>query len=209
MDPINGTKVQNNINIITVIYKMSNSQYLGYLGTQKCCNSKKTGAQGSIGIQGPIGPKGFIGVTGPQGIVGPTGLSCTGPTGPKTFIIDHPSNENKYLIHGCLEGAEAGVYYRGKATITDNKSVLIQLPDYVSPLATELTVELTPIYSLLTINDKTNNLETSEIENNCFTVYGKNGSFYWTVYGKKNEILIEPDKSSVEVHGQGPYKWYY
>jgi hypothetical protein len=188
---------------------MSNSQYLGYLGTQKCCNSKKIGVQGSIGIQGPIGPRGFIGVAGPSGIEGPTGDCCTGPTGPtnKTFIIDHPSNENKFLVHACLEGPEAGIYYRGKATIIDNNSVAIQLPDYVAPLATELTVELTPIYS----ND--NNIcrciyETSEIENNSFTVYGKNGSFYWTVYGKQNDILIEPDKTSVNIRGEGPYKWY-
>jgi len=189
---------------------MSNSQYLGYLGTQKCCNSKKTGVQGSIGIQGSIGPKGFVGVTGPQGIQGPTGFCCTGPTGStdKTFIIDHPSDENKFLVHACLEGPEAGVYYRGKATIIDNNSVTIQLPEYLVSLATELTVELTSIYSNNNIIS-TGVYETSEIENTCFTVYGKNGSFYWTVYGKQNDILIEPDKSSVELHGQGPYKWYY
>jgi len=187
---------------------MSNSQYLGYLGTQKCCNSKKTGVQGSVGIQGPIGPKGFVGVTGPQGIQGPTGFCCTGPTGSKTFIIDHPFNENKLLVHACLEGPEAGVYYRGKATIIDNSSVTIQLPSYVASLATELTVELTSIYSNNNIIS-TGIYETSEIENNCFTVYGKNGSFYWTVYGKQNDILIEPDKTSVNVCGEGPYKWYY
>jgi hypothetical protein len=184
---------------------MSNSQYLGYLGTQKCCHSNKRGAQGPAGIQGPIGPKGFIGVTGPQGIEGPTGFSCTGPTGSKTFIIDHPSEENKYLVHACLEGPEAGVYYRGRETIENNEFVIITLPDYVAPLAIELTIELTPIYS----NTNTPCVyETSEIENNQFTVYGKNGSFYWTVYGKKNEILIEPDKSSIQVRGNGPYRWY-
>jgi hypothetical protein len=186
---------------------MSHSQYLGYLGTKPCCNSNVRGPHGTIGIQGPTGPRGNVGPTGPQGIYGPTGFSLTGPTGPrnKTFIIDHPSNKNKYLIHACLEGPEAGVYYRGKSTIEDDHSVVIFLPDYVEPLATELTVELTPIYS----NANTPNIyETSEIENNKFTVFGKNGSFYWTVYGKKNEILIEPNKESVNVCGQGPYKWY-
>jgi hypothetical protein len=183
---------------------MSNSQYLGYLGRQKCCNSKKRGAQGPTGNQGPTGPKGFVGVTGPNGIEGPTGFSCTGPTGPKTFIIDHPSDENKYLVHACLEGPEAGVYYRGKASIENDESIAINLPDYVEPLAEELTIELTPIYSI----QGPRIYETSEIENNCFTVYGKNGSFYWTVYGKKNEILIEPDKDSISVRGNGPYTWY-
>jgi hypothetical protein len=187
---------------------MSNSQYLGYLGTQKCCNSKKTGPQGEIGVQGPTGPRGLIGATGPRGIEGPTGFSCTGPTGPsnKTFIIDHPSNDDKYLVHACLEGPEAGVYYRGKATIENNESVVINLPNYVAPLATELTVELTPLHSS---TNAPSVYETSEIENNSFTVYGKNGSFYWTVYGKKNEILTEPNKNDVKVRGNGPYKWYY
>ena len=35
----------------------------------------------------------------------------------KTFIIDHPIDKNKYLVHGCLEGPEFGVYYRGKSEI--------------------------------------------------------------------------------------------
>ena len=183
---------------------MSNSQYLGYLGRQKCCNSKKRGAQGPTGIQGPTGPRGFVGVTGPNGIEGPTGFSCTGPTGPKTFIIDHPSDETKYFVHACLEGPEAGIYYRGKASIDNNELVVIDLPDYVAPLANELTVELTPIYS----SKEPRTYETSEIENNQFTVYGKNGNFYWTVYGKKNEILVDPDKNGISVRGNGPYTWY-
>jgi len=189
---------------------MSKSQYLGYFGTQKCCNSNKTGAQGSTGLQGQIGPRGFVGVTGPRGIEGPTGFCCTGPTGPsvKTFIIEHPSDENKYLVHGCLEGPEAGVYYRGKATITNNNSLIIQLPDYVASLATELTVELTPVFSSISTNS-TCVYETSEIEDNKFTVYGKNGTIYWTVYGKKNDILIEPCKNSIKLCGNGPYKWYW
>ena len=80
------------------------------------------------------------------------------------------------------------------------------MPDYVKPLTTDLTVELTPIYSHTA--PEPNIYETSEIENNCFTVYGKNGSFYWTVYGKKNDILVEPDKTSINVYGNGPYKWH-
>jgi hypothetical protein len=187
---------------------MSNSQYLGYFGTQKCCNSNKTGVQGSVGVQGQIGPRGLVGVTGPRGIEGPTGFCCTGPTGSsvKTFIIDHPSNENKYLVHGCLEGAEAGVYYRGMSKIDNDTCVTIKLPDYVCHIAIDLSVEITSIYSH---TSSPNVYETSEIENNKFIVYGKNGSFYWTVYGKKDDIIIEPNKNDIEVRGNGPYKWYY
>jgi hypothetical protein len=48
----------------------------------------------------------------------------------------------------------------------------------------------------------------SDVENNEFKVYGKTGKFFWTVYGLRNEILVEPDKNSINVNGDGPYKWY-
>ena len=50
-------------------------------------------------------------------------------------------------------------------------------------------------------------LGTSKVENNEFTVYGKNSEFFWSVYGKRNSIIVEPLKKDVEVKGNGPYKW--
>jgi hypothetical protein len=121
----------------------------------------------------------------------------------KTFVIDHPLDQSKYLVHACLEGPEAGVYYRGKGEIIDNKSVSITLPDYVSALATDLTVQITPIY-----NGKINVLNASEIENNSFTVYGESScKFHWTVYGKRGAVRTEPFKNDVSVKGSGPYLW--
>jgi hypothetical protein len=121
----------------------------------------------------------------------------------KTFVIDHPLDESKYLVHACLEGPEAGVYYRGKGEITDDKSTTIGLPDYVSALATDLTVQITPIY-----NGKMNLLNASEIENNSFTVYGESScKFHWTVYGKRGTVRTEPFKNDVSVKGSGPYLW--
>jgi len=131
-------------------------------------------------------------------------------TTPKSFIIDHPLDNSKYLIHACLEGPEAGVYYRGTSTITNNKFILIQLPYYVSILASNFTIQITPIYD--------ENLESNEIvinknyyaglvKNNSFTVYGNNGSFYWHVYGERLQIETEPYKNTVIVNGDGPYKW--
>jgi hypothetical protein len=61
----------------------------------------------------------------------------------KTFVIDHPIDKNKYLVHACLEGPEAGVYYRGKSEIVNNDFVEIILPDYVDLLATEFTIQIT------------------------------------------------------------------
>ncbi len=81
----------------------------------------------------------------------------------------------------------------------------IYLPDYVEKLATDFTIQLTPIYSGK--NKIINQLLASEIENNSFNVYGDNCKFYWLVQGKRSDIEVEPLKSNVEVKGTGPYKW--
>jgi hypothetical protein len=183
-----------------------------------------TGPTGE-GYTGPTG-RGCRGPTGPSG--GPTG--DTGPTGPgipfggldvdpgtngvwydlstqtlkysvaKNFIIEHPIDKNRHLIHACLEGPEAGVYYRGIGEILDNHSTTITIPYYVDSLATDLTVQITPIY-----NGKLNVLNSSEVSNNKFIVYGENCKFYWNVYGKRFDINVEPLKTEVEVKGNGPY----
>ena len=181
--------------------------YSQYLGAQRCCDLRGQGPQGPVGPTGPaaIGP---IGNTGPAAIgpTGPTGRSCrgptgeVGPTGSKTFIIDHPTNENKYLVHVCLEGPEAGVYYRGKGEITNGEYMQVILPDYVDSLAFDFTLQITPIY-----NGKIVTLNAGEVEDGIFRVYGENSKFHWTVYGKRYDINAEPDKSSVEIKGDGPY----
>ena len=50
-------------------------------------------------------------------------------------------------------------------------------------------------------------LLVSEVEDNQFNVYGTNCKFYWVVFGKRNDIIVEPLKSDVNVKGNGPYKW--
>jgi hypothetical protein len=122
----------------------------------------------------------------------------------KTFVIPHPTNDNKYLVHACLEGPEAGVYYRGKGEITNNEYVQIDLPEYVKYIGSNYTINITRIYS-----GKKSNIqyETTEIENNSFKVYGDNGSFYWIVYAERQKINVEPNKYDVKLCGDGPYTY--
>jgi hypothetical protein len=121
----------------------------------------------------------------------------------KTFVIDHPYVDNKYLVHGCLEGPESGVYYRGKGEITNGTSTTIHLPDYLEHLAQGFTVQVTPIYK-----DKIVVYNASEVVNNSFSVYGtESGEFFWTVFGTRERIVVEPDKTSIVVMGDGPYKY--
>jgi hypothetical protein len=121
----------------------------------------------------------------------------------KTFVINHPKDESKYLVHACLEGPEAGVYYRGTGTIADlESSVIVELPDYVDALAVDITVQVTPIY-----NGAVRVLNASCVSNNKFTVYGDSGDFWWHVYGRRAAVVVEPKKSDVAVLGTGPYRW--
>ena len=179
------------------------SKYTEYLGSRRCCDLR---TQGPVGPAGPVGQGaiGPAGDTGPIGPIGPTGRNCIGPTGPpgKSFIIDHPDDFSKYLVHVCLEGPEAAVYYRGKGEITNNNSTIINLPNYVKNLASDFTIQITAVYDG---HVKIYNFD--EIKNNSFTVYGENGKFHWLVIGKRNDIEVEPNKDDVIVKGSGPYLW--
>jgi hypothetical protein len=122
----------------------------------------------------------------------------------KSFIIDHPLDYSKYLVHACLEGPEAGVYYRGRGEITNDICVEINLPDYVCAFARDFTIKVTGIYD----GTPAKIYSAGEVINNRFMIYGGNGCFYWTVTGSRGNILVEPDKNAVIVKGDGPYKWY-
>lgn len=50
----------------------------------------------------------------------------------KAFKIKHPIKPNMYLIHGCLEGPEHGIYFR--RSIESNYKVKVFLPDYFSAI---------------------------------------------------------------------------
>lgn len=137
-------------------------------------------------------------LTGPQGFQGPIGL--------KSFVIDHPNDNSRYLIHGCLEGPEAGVYYRGKAEIEDSfKSIIIPIPEYVPSMATDFTIQITPIYS--EHRSQLPVYEVTEVINGRFTVFGPPGKFFWQVNGSRGYFDVEPKKVDISVKGDGPYKW--
>ena len=170
-----------------------NKYFTGLIGVGNYSSSP------SIGITGTI----YYDTT----IAGSSGLQVSDGstwTSVKSFVIDHPKDQDKLLVHGCLEGPEAGVYYRGKGVITNNESVLIELPDYVDKLATNLTVQLTPIYDG---NIYKPQYFATEVTGNKFEVHGVNGAFYWTVYGQRLSFIVEPNKTEVEIKGDGPYKW--
>jgi len=117
----------------------------------------------------------------------------------KTFVIDHPDDNEKYLVHGCLEGPEGGVYYRGRGEV----GTPVKLPDYVPNLIKgEPTIQVTPIYNG---SVRTLNCSEYDIKTNSFEVFGTEGPFYWTFTAKRCDVNVEPLKAETNVSGNGPY----
>ncbi len=64
----------------------------------------------------------------------------------KTFIIPHPVDTERFLVHATLEGPEGAVFYRGSARLTDGTTE-IALPPYFEALtaAERRTILLTNV----------------------------------------------------------------
>jgi hypothetical protein len=121
-------------------------------------------------------------------------------------VIDHPTKENHYLIHACIEGPEAGVYYRGKAII-QTRFVLVTLPDYVDHLASDFTVHVT---HEMDETEEFVQVSTTRVSNNQFRIYASAPCVVnWLVIGnrKNTAFPIEPLKNMITVNGEGPYKY--
>ena len=114
----------------------------------------------------------------------------------KAFTIQHPTINNRWLRHGCLEGPEGGVYYRGKG----EAPAIIRLPDYATRIASDFTVQVTPI-GLPRL------MSASEVTpEGTFRVHGE-GRFHWNAIGERVSLDPEPLKTDVTIHSMGPYSW--
>ena len=120
------------------LWVKGNTRLEGDDGTSNALN-----VTGDITIKGDTNQTGTIDSTGT--ITSATQVTAAGHnlTAKKNFDIPHPTKEGWRLRHVCLEGNEAGVYFRGKVR---NRNV-IQLPKYWEKLVdyTTITVNLTPI----------------------------------------------------------------
>jgi hypothetical protein len=131
----------------------------------------------------------------------------------KNFTIQHPNKPDNWLVHACAEGPTADVFYRGEAQLKAGICA-VTLPDYFEEL-TELegrSVMLTPIADE---NGMVANLAAYEIVDGQFLVeqiggyHVPNQRFWWRVDAirKNTAFNAEPEKSSVTVHGMGPYTY--
>lgn len=126
----------------------------------------------------------------------------------KAFVIDHPTDSDRYLVHVCAEGPTADVIYRGEAEIRDGQAV-VEMPAYFEA-ATRTNygrqVQLTPIDELCMA-------AASRIEGGKFTIRcsGPDGTVVqWLVTAVRadaEQFPVEPLKSEVGVGGTGPYRF--
>jgi len=110
----------------------------------------------------------------------------------KNFEIDHPTKPNKTLTHSCLEGPEAGVYYRGEAQLKDGV-VAITLPEYFEELTREerRSIQLTPIIETREDANNVPRILASHIKEGKFKVFATNISnmkFNWEVKAIRKDI---------------------
>lgn len=92
----------------------------------------------------------------------------------KTFVIDHPVDPEKYLVHATLEGPESAVYYRGSARLV-NGVAEVELPPYFEAEARpeERTVLVTPVFE--DMDEPVSSLAASRVRRGAFVVRAIDG----------------------------------
>jgi hypothetical protein len=92
---------------------------------------------------------GYLGYASSVGVYYDNGLAGTGT---KSFVEPHPTDPSKAIRYVCLEGPEAGTYFRGTDQTSHGTSV-IQVPESFRLVsdAEGLTVQLTPVGAAATM----------------------------------------------------------
>lgn len=129
----------------------------------------------------------------------------------KTFVIPHPTDPSRYLVHATLEGPEAAVFYRGSATLVNGRAE-ITLPCYFETLAQAegRTVQLTNVdgFDRLAVESQ----HGQQVRNGAFVVISNDltsrQAFNWEVKAVRADVPpleTEPEVDRVVVDGFGPY----
>jgi hypothetical protein len=138
----------------------------------------------------------LIGVNNGAGFVtidGPGNLKASGTiTGSaKNFQIVHPLDDTKHLTHGCIEGPELAVFYRGEGVTGEDGAAVIELPDYFEALTRPegRTVHLT---ELIEDDDdrELGKLAASRVKAGQFRVRSEYTAtkFYWEVKAIRADV---------------------
>ncbi len=130
----------------------------------------------------------------------------------KTFIINHPQGDERYLVHATLEGPEAAVFYRGTARLVAGEA-RVALPRYFEALTRPegRTITLTNVDGLDPLAIKTQ--DGAQIKDGTFIVIGhaySSQAFNWEAKAVRRDVQaldVEPLKEELQVRGFGPYAY--
>jgi len=131
------------------------------------------------------------------------GYSTLATTPGKTFVIQHPIEEDKYLVHACIESPNTDLLYRGCGEINSSLKTIVELPEYAKKIGFNWTINVQ-------CNDICNPLGVSYklAKEGKFIVKSPNEcKFSWSIYGQRLNFDVEPLKESINIKGDGPYKW--
>jgi hypothetical protein len=132
----------------------------------------------------------------------------------KSFVIDHPTDDARYLVHGCIEAPEAQVEYRGTAIIEDGMAV-VELPSYfeAATVPDTATVHLTAELAAFEGKPMVCVAAPSEVRGGRFHIvsHGPDGSrVHWLVKATRADVPqfdVEPKRADSDVRGDGPYRY--
>lgn len=143
-------------------------------------------------------------------------MNLGGPTGAyKTFVIPHPTDPARWLVHAAVEGPEAAVVYRGTVELVAGRGE-VQLPAYfeAATRAEGRTVHLTVVADQAMVTIPT--VAATPIRGGRFEVLAQlplTGRLRvsWLVHAVRADgppLVVEPLRSDVQVRGAGtPYTW--
>jgi hypothetical protein len=130
--------------------------------------------------------------------------------GTKNFIIDHPQDAKRDLVHATLEGPEHGVYCRGEGTLSDGVAT-IKLPRYFEKL-TRVQGRSVMITPRVGPGGRVASLGASEVRQGSFTVRAADDAdatakFWWHVIAVRadvDELDVEPLKTGARKIVEAP-----
>ncbi|MFC7591018.1 hypothetical protein ACFQYP_50535 [Nonomuraea antimicrobica] len=125
----------------------------------------------------------------------------------KTFIIDHPSDADRYLVHATTESPHNGVEYWGEVELDEDGLVAVELPSYFEDLTSP---EGRAVF--LSCRDVPDGVSATYPKSGRFTISGTPGRrVSWLVKAIRQDVpplMVEPLRTDVEVHGSAPYRYY-
>jgi hypothetical protein len=130
----------------------------------------------------------------------------------KDFVIAHPLDKQRYLVHAALEGPENGVRYRGHVSLKDGKAQIV-LPEYVPEITDPETATLHLQVDGTGESVRVVYKKGQWLRNGRISIESENKDsgeeVSWTLQLTRTDLIplqVTPPKNLVNIEGIGPYK---